>query len=581
MVTKKSALVIIFFLMLFMFSFAYGSKTRNPNWQATGTIIDSDSGKPIKDALVTVGNEITLTDENGTFSVQGDTDAIGVRAHGYTRSTAPAPASSGRESLIIGLKPIKPKALYLTNYGIGDRSLRGNALRLIQETELNSLVIDVKGDRGMITYKSDIPLAGQIGAQKLIIVKDVQGLLASLKGQGIYTIARIVVFKDNVLGAARPDLAVKTAGGELWRDREGLFWVDASKKDVWDYNIDIAEEAARNGFDEIQFDYVRFPDEKGPRFGIENTEANRVGAISGFLQEARRRLTPYNVFLSADIFGYVAWNLNDTRIGQRLDRIAPFVDYLALMLYPSGFQFGIPGYVNPVEHPYEIISRTLENARQRTGLPAVRFRPWLQGFRDYAFDKRIFAGPEIRTQINAAESFGAGGWMLWNPRNAYLAAGLKNKPGEIIIGQAGTPENSAPVEHPSGSVPPEIGKSQSSGPAGMRLEQQPQGFGDYAFGGKVFSIPEKKALVKFSKTSDVKVWIPGKPSDVYLSQGLNEADSEKTAASQLQGFNDYAFGRRDFTAPEKKIPVNFSKTSVVKAWMPGRPSDVYLSQGLN
>ena len=288
----------------------------------------------------------------------------------------------------------------------------------------------------MITYKSGIPLATEIGAQKLVIVKDIKGLLATLKEKGIYTIARIVVFKDNVLGAARPDLAIKTANGQLWRDREGLVWMDASKKEVWDYNIDIAEEAARNGFDEIQFDYVRFPDQKGPVFSVENTETNRVNAISGFLQEARRRLVPYNVFLSADIFGYVAWNLNDTFIGQRLDSIAASVDYLDLMLYPSGFQFGIPGYTNPVEHPYEIISRTLERARVRSGIPAVRFRPWLQGFRDYAFDKRNFFGPEIRTQINAAESFGAGGWMLWNPRNAYLSQGLnKEAPGEIILGR--------------------------------------------------------------------------------------------------------------------------------------------------
>lgn len=435
MVTKKSALAMICFV-LFIFSLAYASQVRNTNWEARGKVLDSDSGEPIKGALVTVGNDVIRTDENGMFTVQGQAATIGFRAYGYTRTTVPVPASLGRTSLEIRLKPFMPKALYLTNYGIGDRSLRGNALKLINETELNSLVIDVKGDRGMITYTSDIPLAAEIGAQKLIIVKDIKGLLGTLKEKGIYTIARIVVFKDNVLGAAHPDLAIKTANGQLWRDREGLVWMDASKKEVWDYNIDIAEEAARMGFDEIQFDYVRFPDQKGPVFGVENTETNRVNAVSGFLQEARQRLIPYNVFLSADIFGYVAWNLNDTYIGQRLDSIAASVDYLALMLYPSGFQFGIPGYTNPVAHPYEIISHTLARAQQRSGLPAVRFRPWLQGFRDYAFDKRIFAGPEIRTQIDASESFGAGGWMLWNPRNVYLAQGLnKDAPREVILSQ--------------------------------------------------------------------------------------------------------------------------------------------------
>jgi len=436
MVTRKSALVIMSLFVLFIFSLAYASKEKNLNWEAKGKVIDSDSGEPIKGAMVTVGNDVILTDDNGMFTVQGRASVIGFRAYGYTRTMVPVPASPGWTPLKISLKPLKPKALYLTNYGIGDRSLRGNALKLINETELNALVIDVKGDRGGITYKSEIPLAAEIGAQKLVIVKDIKGLLATLKGRGIYTIARIVVFKDNLLGAARPDLAIKTVNGQLWRDREGLIWMDASKKEVWDYNIDIAEEAARNGFDEIQFDYVRFPDQKGPKFDMENTETNRVSAISGFLQEARKRLVPYNVFLAADVFGYVAWNLNDTYIGQRLDSIAASVDYLALMLYPSGFQFGIPGYTNPVAHPYEIISRTLERARQRSGIPAVRFRPWLQGFRDYAFDRRNFFGPEIRTQINAAEAFGSGGWMLWNPRNAYLSQGLNEKtPHETIIGK--------------------------------------------------------------------------------------------------------------------------------------------------
>jgi hypothetical protein len=436
MVTRKRALVVMSLCVQFIFSLAYASPVENADWKAGGRIIDSDSGQPIKDAMVTVGHDVILTDENGMFTVQGHAPMIGFRACGYARTMVPVPASPEKRPLEVRLKPIKPKALYLTNYGIGDRSLRGNALKLVSETEVNALVIDVKGDRGMLTYRSDIPLAAEIGAQKLIIVKDIKGLLDTLKEKGIYTIARIVVFKDNVLGAARPDLAIKTADGQLWRDREGLLWMDASKEEVWNYNIDIAEEAARNGFDEIQFDYVRFPDQKGPTYEMENTETNRVNAISGFLQEARKRLIPYNVFLAADIFGYVAWNLNDTHIGQRLDRMAASVDYLALMLYPSGFQFGIPGYTNPVAHPYEIIFRSLERARQRSGLPAVRFRPWLQGFRDYAFDKRNFFGPEIRTQIDAADAFGSGGWMLWNPRNVYLSEGLnKNVPGEIILGQ--------------------------------------------------------------------------------------------------------------------------------------------------
>jgi hypothetical protein len=155
-----------------------------------------------------------------------------------------------------------------------------------------------------------------------------------------------------------------------------------------------------------------------------NTEENRVKAISGFLTEAKKRLAPYNVFLSADIFGYVFWNLNDTKIGQKLENIIDSVEYVSPMLYPSGFQYGIPGYRNPVAYPYKIVFLTLKNAQIRTNLPSVRFRPWLQAFRDYAFDGRYFGSYEIREQIKASEDFGSHGWMLWNPHNVYSGVGL-------------------------------------------------------------------------------------------------------------------------------------------------------------
>jgi hypothetical protein len=160
---------------------------------------------------------------------------------------------------------------------------------------------------------------------------------------------------------------------------------------------------------------------------VPNTQENRVKAISGFLMEARKRLLPYNIFLSADIFGYVCWNLNDTHIGQTLEDLTSHVDYLSPMLYPSGFQYGIPGYRIPVTHSYEIVYLSLKRAQERTRLPSVRFRPWLQAFRDYAFDKRHFEDKEIRDQINAVEKFGSHGWMLWNSQNIYSKYGLKKE----------------------------------------------------------------------------------------------------------------------------------------------------------
>ncbi|MDH5297508.1 MAG: putative glycoside hydrolase, partial [Desulfobulbaceae bacterium] len=148
--------------------------------------------------------------------------------------------------------------------------------------------------------------------------------------------------------------------------------------------------------------------------------------------KARLTLIPYNVFLSADIFGYASWNRNDTEIGQRLEDLAPQVDYISPMLYPSCFQFGIPGYRIPTQNPYALVSLSLKNAQKRLGISPARFRPWLQAFRDYGFDRRHFTDKEIREQIRASEEFGAAGWMLWNPRNVYTSAGLKDKrPGRV------------------------------------------------------------------------------------------------------------------------------------------------------
>jgi hypothetical protein len=386
------------------------------------TVVDHHTGQAIAGAVVTLDGENLNPDPQGLFPLTKAEGTVKARAHGYRRAEQALPDPLPAGPLEVKLSPFTPKALYLSFYGVGSKALRGPAMKLIEETELNALVIDVKGDRGMIPYRSSVPLATEVGGQKIITVRDAEGLMALFKEKGVYTIARIVVFKDNLLASARPDLAVKTPTGEPWRDRESLAWVDPFRKEVWDYNIQIAVEAAKLGFDEIQFDYVRFPDSHSPRFSQPSTEEARVKAITGFLQEARSKLAPYNVFTAADIFGYVCWNLNDTDIGQKLDPIASAVDYLSPMLYPSGFQFGIPGFRNPVQNPYEIVYLSLKKAQERTKISPLRFRPWLQAFKDYAFDRRQFNGKELRDQISASEKFGSQGWMLWNPVNQYTAA---------------------------------------------------------------------------------------------------------------------------------------------------------------
>ncbi len=389
----------------------------------SGTVVDAGDGKPVSGAYVTLGDRVVRTDANGDFVIDGEGPSLRVRGLGYGRLDLPGPAA-GAAPFAVALPKLSVKALYLSFFGIGDRRLRERVLDLVDDTEVNAVVIDVKGDNGKVPYRSSVSLVSEVRGQRPRTIQDLPSLLGSLHAKHIYVIARIVVFKDRLLAAGRPDLAVKMASGALWYDREESAWVDPFRKEVWDYNIEIAEEAARNGFDEIQFDYVRFPDAVDLRYSRPATQSGRVEAIDGFLVEARRRLVRYNVFLSADVFGYVCWNRNDTTIGQRIEDLAPLVDYVSPMLYPSSFQFGIPGYSMPVAHPYEIVHSSLSEAQRRTGLPASHFRPWLQAFRDYAFDRRAFDGAAIRAQIRGAEDFGSSGWMLWNPRNVYQGDGL-------------------------------------------------------------------------------------------------------------------------------------------------------------
>jgi hypothetical protein len=312
-----------------------------------------------------------------------------------------------------------------------DRGIRTRVLDLVGRSELNAVVIDVKGDRGWVTYKTEVPLALAAGAQGPAAFKDVETFLADLRARNVYTIARIVTFKDNLLAAHRPDLAViDTRTGKAWIDNEKLAWVDPFREEVWDYNIAIAQEAVRKGFDEVQFDYVRFPTDgklSAARYSRENNKDTRLPAIAAFLGRARQKIGPMGAFVGADVFGYTAFNENDTDIGQRVEELAQHLDFICPMVYPSGYHLGIPGYRNPVQNPYHVVFESVRLIKKRSAGTQVRVRPWLQDFRDYAFDKRIFGPTEIRAQIKGTDDAGGAGWMLWNPRNDYTAAALRAK----------------------------------------------------------------------------------------------------------------------------------------------------------
>jgi hypothetical protein len=391
----------------------------------SGTLLDAASKRPISGAVVTSGTAQAMTDKLGKFSFASDGAVLRIRALGYQRLEITG--AHGTVAPILELAPILPKALYFSIYGIGVSAIRDPAFQILADAGLNAVVIDLKGDGGQIPYPSSMALAAQTGALKVKTISSLTGLVKDLKARGLYAIARIVVFKDPLLAAAKPEWAVHNSDGSVWKDSTGLSWIDPFQEKAWSYALGVAEEAAAAGFDEIQFDYIRFPDSTDVSYSQHATEDSRIVAIDGFLDKARQQLRPYNVFIGVDVFGYICWNRNDTHIGQHLEDLATRVDYISPMLYPSGFQFGIPGHRDPVADPYDIVYDTLSEAQRRTAGMSVLYRPWLQAFRDYAFDRRKFGDAEIRAQVLAAHDAGSAGWMLWNPRNVYSTDGLLDK----------------------------------------------------------------------------------------------------------------------------------------------------------
>lgn len=326
------------------------------------------------------------------------------------------------------------KGIYLSYPSMGSADFMARARELIEETELNAVVLDFKGDDGLLSFPTQVALAREIGAGQGPVVRNPSEFLDWFKKRNVYLIARIVVFKDDKLANAFPTWAITdTATGGVWHDQEGKGWLDPNRKETWDYTTALALEAAALGFNEIQFDYIRFPTDgnvQETRYALPNTYENRVAAISGVLQQASNALRPRGVRVGADVFGYTPWSSNDLGIGQHLETLAPYVDVLAPMIYPSTFGAGLPGedakYRTAIAYPYAIVSKTTERSLRRTKEvnPRIEVRPWLQDFRDYRFDFRTFTPAEIRLQIEGARDAGARGWLLWDPNVRYTRAAL-------------------------------------------------------------------------------------------------------------------------------------------------------------
>jgi hypothetical protein len=326
------------------------------------------------------------------------------------------------------------KGLYISYSALGSPKFREHVKGLLETTELNAVVMDFKGDRGYLTFPTQVAMAKEIGADRGVTLEDPAEFMQWLKDHHIYTIARIVVFKDDLFAKAHPELAVTDSStGGIWRDGEGLAWADPNYHATWDYNVALAEEAANMGFNEVQFDYVRFPTDGSisrATFALENTQEKRIAAITGLLQRAQAALAPRNVKLAADVFGYTAWVDDDLGIGQHIESIAPFLDVISPMVYPSTFSYGLPGESselrNAIAYPYQIVNKSTQRAvaRAKAANPNVEVRPWIQDFQDYAFDERVYSPDEIRLQMDGARDAGGRGWLLWDPAVAYTAEAL-------------------------------------------------------------------------------------------------------------------------------------------------------------
>jgi hypothetical protein len=324
--------------------------------------------------------------------------------------------------------PVKVKGIYLTGWMAGQTKGFENLVELANRTEVNAMVIDVKDNTGKLTYHSNLAIVEEIGANSERI-PDVGNLLGTLKKHGIYAIARVVAFEDPILAKSKPELSIITKSGQPWRTRNGLGWVDPYNQEVWDYILDIAEEAAKKGFNEIQFDYVRFPSDGNLKDIVypSNDGRSRVDVITDFLVYAKERLKPYGVYISADVFGLVTSATDDMLIGQILEDIAKDVDYICPMIYPSHYSSGSYGLANPNGAPYETVYRGLQDAVNRLakldGFKA-EIRPWLQ---DFTLGKPAYGTEQVRAQIEATYDVGLSEWILWNSANIYTEQALEKE----------------------------------------------------------------------------------------------------------------------------------------------------------
>ncbi len=321
--------------------------------------------------------------------------------------------------------PSPVRAVYVNAWAFGG-SRFWDLVRLADTTEINSLVIDVKDDTGYLTYRSEVPTAIAIGANGQLRARDAEARLRVLHARGIHAIARIVVAKDPLLASKKPAWSVQDKGGGLWRDRLDFAWVDAYNDSIWIYAAQLAAEAVDLGFNEVQFDYVRLPDEPRAKMARAIFPARRPGesgrdGVSRNLQVLRDRVRPLGVPFTIDVFGMTTNVDVDLGIGQVWEDLVSLADVVLPMVYPSHYYHAIYGASHPNSSPYQVVKGALADglrrSRQLAG-PTAEIRPYLQAF---TLGAPRYTPGHVREQIRAASDLGIHGWVLWNPRSSYDA----------------------------------------------------------------------------------------------------------------------------------------------------------------
>jgi len=352
--------------------------------------------------------------------------------------------------------PEPVKAIYMTSWVAGTPGLRKKVIDIIDRTEINSIIIDIKDYTGRISFEVEDPFLKDIGSSENRI-PDIKEFIKTLHKKNIYVIGRISVFQDSYLVKKRPDLAVKRASdGSVWKDHKGISWLDAGSKEVWDYVIAIGQESYRIGFDELNFDYIRFPSDGNmndiyyplsEEKILADEENGKAIVIENFFRYLSKKLKKTTgVTLSADLFGMVTTNSDDLNIGQVLERALPYFDFIAPMVYPSHYPKTFLGLSNPAAYPYGVVKYSMDFAVKRavefdnigvatttatatmattkftkeTSKSVKKLRPWLQDFDLGA----TYTAEMVRKQIQATYDSGLTSWMLWDAANTYTENAL-------------------------------------------------------------------------------------------------------------------------------------------------------------